>query len=311
MPTFKIEGENLEEIREESFDLERDIQKITEKNLKKIFGLELIRGSTKGGEFTLNNLRVDTLAFDGENKSFVIIEYKKDKNISVIDQGYAYLALLLNNKAEFILEYNKSFKMSFGKEDIDWSQSKVIFISPTFTEYQKQAINFRDLPIELWEVKKFSNSTVLFNQLKSPETSESITKISQKSEVVKEVSEEVKVYTEEDHIKNSSEESLEIYNELKSKILNLGDDISIKPRKWYIGFVRNTNFSDVLIQKSQIKLFINLRSGELNDPQNLTRDLTKPQKVGHWGNGDYEILINDLENLDYIISLVKQSYDKN
>jgi hypothetical protein len=48
-------------------------------------------------------------------------------------------------------------------------------VSPQFTKYQRQAINFRDLPIELWEVSKFANGTLLFNQLKSPETSESIT----------------------------------------------------------------------------------------------------------------------------------------
>ena len=59
-------------------------------------------------EFTLHNFRIDTLAFDEESKSFVIIEYKKDKSFSVVDQGYAYLSLMLNNKADFILEYNES-----------------------------------------------------------------------------------------------------------------------------------------------------------------------------------------------------------
>ena len=172
MPLFTANGEKLIEIREESFDLEKGIQKITEKNLDMIFKLKLIKGATNGGEFSLNGLRIDTLAFDNETKSFVIIEYKKDKNFSVIDQGYAYLALLLNNKADFILEYNENSKDKLKRDDLDWSQSKVIFISPTFTKYQKQAINFKDLPIELWEVKRFSNDTILYDQLKSKETSE-------------------------------------------------------------------------------------------------------------------------------------------
>ena len=54
----------------------------------------------------LKELRVDSLGFDNESKSFTIIEYKRDKNISDIDQGYVYLDLLLDNKAEFILAYN-------------------------------------------------------------------------------------------------------------------------------------------------------------------------------------------------------------
>jgi RecB family endonuclease NucS len=55
---------------------------MVEKNLTVIFKLEFVTS-----EFQLHELRVDTLGFDTESKSFVIIEYKRDKNISVIDQG--------------------------------------------------------------------------------------------------------------------------------------------------------------------------------------------------------------------------------
>jgi hypothetical protein len=91
------------------------------------------------------------MAYDNETNSFVIIEYKRDKNFSVIDQGYAYLSLMLNNKADFILEYNENQEKTLKRKDVDWSQSRVVFISPSFTSYQKEAINFKDLPIELWE----------------------------------------------------------------------------------------------------------------------------------------------------------------
>lgn len=79
---------------------------------------------------------------------------------------------------------------------VDWTQSRLIFVSPNFTTYQRKAIEFKDLPIELWEVKLYSNNTILFNQIQSPEKSESITTISQGSEIVKQVSKEVKVYDE-------------------------------------------------------------------------------------------------------------------
>ncbi len=89
-------------------------------------------------EFELHGLRVDTLAFDNESKAFVIIEDKKDRNFSVVDQGMAYLNLMLNNKADFILEYNERSHSSHSlkREEIDWSQSRIIFISPEFTKYQ-------------------------------------------------------------------------------------------------------------------------------------------------------------------------------
>jgi predicted transport protein len=303
MPLFSIKSDKLERVKEVPFKSERkDIQQTTESSLKEVFGYEFVKS-----ELVLGTLRIDTLAFDIENKSFVIIEYKIDQSFSVIDQGYAYLALLLNNKAEFILEYNESKGVSLKRDDVDWSQSKVIFVSPQFTKYQKQAINFRDLPIELWEVSKFENGALLFNQLKSPETSESINKISSRSEIVQKVSREIKVYTEEDHLNGLPNETVELYQALKEMILALGDSIEVRPRKLYIGFVSGTNFVDVHPQKNQLKLWINLPKGALDDPKKMARDVSE---VGHWGNGDYQVLVESSETLDYLMTLIKQSYTK-
>jgi len=303
MVLFSIRGEKLDKVPRIEFKLEKDIQRITEQNINKVFGLNFIKS-----EFRLNDLRMDTLAFDEENNSFVVIEYKKSSNFSVIDQGYAYLALLLNNKADFILEFNESEEKFLRKDDVDWSQSRVIFIAPQFTKYQRQAIEFKDLPIELWEVTKYKNDTILFNQLKASSTSESITKVSTKSEIVKKVSDEVKVYTEEDHLKNASDNIKELFEDLKERIYNLGDNIEIKPTKKYIAFKSNTNFADIHLQKNQIKIWLNVRIGDLDDPKNFTRDISN---VGHWGNGDYEIKIKPGDNLDYIMTLLRQSYEIN
>jgi len=300
MPLFSVKQNRLEQIRKLPLSLEKELQRITENNLKQVFGLEFVRT-----EFNLGNLRIDTLAYDKENKSFVIIEYKRDKNISIIDQGYAYLALLLNNKADFILEYNECKNSNLRRDDVDWSQSKVLFVAPEFTKYQKQAINFRDLPIELWEATKFENNIILYNRLESPETSESITKISSNSELVSKVSKEVRVYAEGDHLEHAPGKAIEVYEELKRKILDLGDNVEIRPRKKYIGFIAKGNFVDFHFSKKNVKLWINLVKGELDDPMKLARDVSN---VGHWGNGDYEITTIDKEHINYIMTLIRQSY---
>jgi predicted transport protein len=303
MPLFSIENDRLERVKEVPFKSERkDIQRITESSLREVFGFELVKS-----ELELGNLRIDTLAFDNENKSFIIIEYKIDQSFSVIDQGYAYLGLLLNNKADFILEYNERKSQSLKRGDVDWSQSKVLFVSPQFTKYQKQAINFRDLPIELWEISKFANGTLLFNQLKSPETSESITKVSPRSDIVQKVSREIKVYREEDHLNGLPGEIVELYQELKDRVLGLGENIEVRPRKKYVGFVASSNFVDVHPQKSQLKLWINMPKGELDDPKKVARDVSS---IGHWGNGDYEVIVKSADDLYYLMSLIKQSYAK-
>ena len=77
MRIFQSRDNALVEIGEDKkngkyFGLEKVIQNLVEKNLNSIFaGLEFVET-----EFQIDDLRPDTIAFDTEKKSFVIIEYK-------------------------------------------------------------------------------------------------------------------------------------------------------------------------------------------------------------------------------------------
>lgn len=301
MALYKIK-QQLEYIKEDPFKFEKEIQDITEQNLKTVFGLDFVKS-----EFSLNNFRIDTLAFDKEANAFVIIEYKRDKNFSVIDQGYAYLSLMLNNKADFILEFNENLDKTLKRNDVDWSQSRVLFVSPAFTNYQREAINFKDLPIELWEVKRFENETVSYEQIQKAGAQESIKTISKTDETIDKIAKEIKVYSESEHLLKATEEIKDLYEKTKSAILNF-DSIEVKPKKKYIAFVAGTNVVDVQVQKNALKLHINLKKGELEDTKQLTRDVSQ---LGHYGNGDYELHYSTDNDLEYIMSLIKQSLKKN
>ena len=273
-------------------------------NLNTLLGLEFVKS-----EFSISGsvqqLRIDTLAFDKKNKAFVIIEYKQDKSFSVVDQGYAYLSVMLNNKADFILEYNESRNEPLKRNSVDWSQSRVIFISQGFTPYQKEAINFKDLPIALWEIKKYSNQTISFEEVRKLNATESIKTVSSENSAVNTVSKEVVVYTENDRLNAIPEEVLDIYNSLREKILDLGN-VEIKATKLYVAFTANgSNFTDIALQKQGLKLWINLPKGELEDPYKLARDVSS---IGHHGNGAYELTVKNADRLDYIFTLIKQSY---
>lgn len=301
MYLYNIDGETLKEIREVPFKNEFELHKLCESNLENIFGLKFVKR-----EFSFNNFRLDTLAYDESSNAFVIIEYKNTRSTSVIDQGYAYLSLLLNNKADFILEYNESCEKTLKRDDVDWSQSRVIFVSPSFNNYQKESLNFKDLPFDLWEVKRFSNNTVYFNNIKPSRTSESIETIITNNSEVGKVNKEVKVYREEDHFKNSSEETIDLYNKIKEFILSLNDNISIKAKKMEIGFAYNNKIIiDICLQKKALKMWLDTKFGSLDDSRNFAKDMSNK---GHWGNGDYEIQISDDENIEYVFCLIKQLY---
>jgi predicted transport protein len=289
----------LKLIDEESFKLERDIQRLIEENLVLLIGLEFVKS-----EFVIKSKRIDTLAFDKQTNGFVIIEYKRDRNVSVIDQGFSYLSLMLENKAEFIIEYNESLGKHLKREDIDWSQSRVVFVAPSFTENQKLATNFKDVAIELWEVKKYENNIISFNQIKKT-SKESIKQIADAGSEIEEVSKEIKVYSEDDHIAKGNEAIKEIYETIKRRVLELGD-LEVVPTKVYIGFkLNNKIITDVEVQKNSMKQRINLKKGQLDDPKSLFGDVSEK---GHWGVGDYETKFDEEVDVDYLMSLVKQSY---
>ncbi len=300
MQLFKNNKQILSTLREISFKLEKDIQKLFEQNLELITNLKLIKS-----EFIIKNSRIDTLAFDEESKAFVIIEYKRNQNYSVVDQGVSYLNLMLEYKADFIVEYNETQKGNLKRNDVDWSQSKIIFVSPSFTDFQKQSSNFKDLAIELWEIKQFENEIVVINPIKKSKSAPSIKQVQQNdNSKISKVVKEIKVYTEEDHLQGKSDDIKELYDSFKNGILNLSPDIEIDPKKLYIAFKKQKNIVDFHIQNKSLKMWINMKKGYLKDEKKITKDVSDS---GHWGNGDYEIVVSDTKNLEYIMSLIKQA----
>ncbi len=301
MQLYQQQKDILSGLKEKPFKLEKDIQKLCESNIEEITGFKFVRT-----EFSLKNVRFDTLAFDEESKSFVIIEYKRDRNYSVVDQGVSYLNLMLEYKADFIVEYNESCNKKLKRDDVDWSQSKVIFVAPSFTNFQKQSSNFKDLPIELWEIKQFENDIIVINPIKKSSSAPSIKQVqsSPNNTEISNVVKEIVVYDEDRFLQNKSDDIIELYNIYKEAILNLAPNIEALPLKWVMMFKTDRKFAYIEIQKKNLKLWVNLKRGQLDDSKGLARDVSS---VGHAGNGDYELTIIDTENLEYIMSLVKQA----
>lgn len=297
MAVYTTKNLSMKELKEIPFKLERNLQNLVEKNLSGILGLEFIQS-----EFVIKDNRFDTLAFDKQSNSFVIIEYKRNKNFSVIDQGMTYLGLLWDNKAEFVLAYQKVFKKNVQKDAIDWSATRVIFISPSFTDFQMSA-TFKDLPIELLEVKQYVGDIVITTPIKKANTTGAIKTISVNNKTFETVAKEFRVYTEAEHLEKADVETKELYEEFKESLLNLDSQITIEPKKLYIAFKKNSNICDIEIQKKQLKITLNVKNGKLDDPKKLFQDISTQ---GHWGNGDYRIVISDDKNLEYILSVIKE-----
>lgn len=304
-----IKSDNqFKRVQEQYFDLEKDIQKLTEENLETIFDLKLVSGFSNN-EFSVKvqeqDFYIDTLAFDEHQNSFVIIEYKKDRNFSVIDQGFSYLSAMLHNKAEFVLELNRRLGKTFDKTDIDWEQSRLIFISPEFTNYQKNAINFKDLPFSLYEVRTYENGIVEFDPIKAFRTTESIQAFT-KDKIVKDVSKEVKVYTIDDLVKPSWDITQSLLSEFEKQLLASQSETKVKYTKKYIAYMskHGRNYVEIVPQQQGLKIYYRF-------PYNQIKSSLKIEdcsKVGHWTNGVSFIYLSETEQIPEAVKLSKESF---
>ena len=297
---FKILNEKINKISENEFKLEKDLQNFVEKNLEILLGLEFVKS-----ECIVENYRLDTLAFDKENKSFVIIEYKRGNSYSVIDQGYSYLSKVLNNRADIILEYNETLNKTLKRDDIDWTQTKVIFISQNFNKFQKDSLNFKNLPIELYEIKRYDNGIISFNMIKGEENSEDINTISKVNTEIQKVSKKIKKYSIEEHLKGVNDNVVELFYQFKERMEFMFPEIEITAKKLYIAFKNNKkNLADFHLQKNSLKIWLNAKYGKIDEFKNISKNVSN---TGHWGNGDYEFSMKDDREFEYIISLIKST----
>ena len=69
-------------------------------------------------------------------------------------------------------------------------------------------------------------------------------------------------------------------------VLALDPCVSEEFLKLYVAYKAETNFVDIVPQKSRLRLSLNMQFHELHDPKGLAKDITN---LGRWGNGDVEV----------------------
>jgi len=77
--------------------------------------------------------------------------------------------------------------------------------------------------------------------------------------------------------------------------------------KLYVAFKAETNFVDVVPQAKRLRLSINLEFHELHDPRGMAKDVTN---LGRWGNGNVSVPFDSMEDLPYIMGIIRQAFEK-
>jgi uncharacterized protein with ParB-like and HNH nuclease domain/predicted transport protein len=149
-----------------------------------------------------------------------------------------------------------------------------------------RAIKLADLAVRVWTAPKLTEDVLENYQPKAAAV--------------------VSGYTINNHSHLLNETTGALFEAFRKAVLALHPCVSEEFRKLYVAYKAETNFVDVVPQAKRLRLALNMRFADVNDPKGLCKDVTDK---GRWGNGDVEIGFSNLEDLPYIIGLVQQSLE--
>jgi uncharacterized protein with ParB-like and HNH nuclease domain/predicted transport protein len=114
-------------------------------------------------------------------------------------------------------------------------------------------------------------------------------------------------YAIDDHPHLLSGVVSDLFSAFRQSVLALDPCVTEEFLKLYVAYKAETNFVDVVPQAKQLRISLNMKFPEINDPRGLCKDVSG---LGRWGNGDVEVRLTDMDDVPYVIGLVRQSLER-
>ena len=114
-------------------------------------------------------------------------------------------------------------------------------------------------------------------------------------------------YAIEDHPHLLTAGLRDLFEAFRKEVLALDPCVTEEFLKLYVAYKAETNFVDVVPQSKRLRLSLNMPFPEIADPRGWCKDVTG---VGRWGNGDVEVGLKSIDELPYVLGLVRQSYER-
>lgn len=297
---FRLSSDSVTELEGRSAGIEKSLQTLIERHLETFLGVRFLAseystGKTHGG-------RIDTLGID-ENGCPVIIEYKRDRNENVINQGLFYLDWLMDHKAEFkLLVLEKLGKDT--ADAIEWSTPRLLCIAGVFTKYDSHAVQQMNRNIELIRYRYYGTDLLLFDLVNAttapPIRDDDGAKTTGKGK--NQYKTVTKFYDQaDDRLKD-------LYESLKAFMLALGDDVQLTSMKFYFAYKRIKNFACVEVhpQSKKLLVYLKVNPDSITLEPGFSRDV---RNIGHFGTGDLELTLKTTADLEKARPLIEKSYE--
>ena len=262
MALFKINNSIVKKLVARDIDLERNLQAVFESNLEEILNIIFLAheySTSFGG-------RIDTLGID-KNGSPCIIEYKKNQNDNVINQGLSYLRWLLDHKADFeILCQNKKVDI-----EIDWDSPRVICIAESYNKFDLDTADILPISVELLRYRIYDEDILYVEPENYQKVRISTSGIVRKAKQGKEKTERLqKAYSIDDHVAEIDKQTIGLFQTLREKILSVDENI-IEEAKAKIYCLQNLN---------ELYRYRYKAVRTKNIPQCKKRSIKRPTKFG-------------------------------
>lgn len=293
MPIYRKQNGQLKKLKSFAIDKEKKLQELVEVNLMEVLDMHFLESeypTTFGG-------RIDTLAVD-RNGAPVIIEYKRGKNDNVINQALSYLKWLQAQKVEFfeMLVFKKlGNKIAEGLK-IDWQNPRVICVAESYSKFDIDTVEVIPMRVELLKYRYYENGIFSLEPLNASEQKSS-TKTTVDSPSKSPID-----YSVEQHLQKPTDKIKGIFNDLRSRIFEIDENIKEKATLMYIGYRVTKTFAEIHLGKNQIKMF--LRPIEYKDPKGMIEKIPD----GYNWTLNQRVYIKEEHQLDYVFGLIEQSY---
>lgn len=290
MPIFRTENGKLKKLSTLSISKEKELQNLIENNLEEVLGMHFLASeytTTFGG-------RIDTLAVDYTGAP-VIIEYKRNKNDNVINQGLSYLKWLQAQKVEFfqMLIINNLGQELAKSIEIDWKNPRVVCIAESYSKYDIDTVEVIPMRIELFKYRQYENGIFSLEPLALSEQ-----KSSEGASIVKPVLDT----SIDDLLKKANQSIKELFENLRSRITELDENITEKATSFYVAYRVTKNFAEVHIGKNHLK--IHLRPLDYDDPK---KKVDKIPEGYNW-TMDRRIYLKSEVDFEYVLGIIEQAY---
>jgi predicted transport protein len=104
-------------------------------------------------------------------------------------------------------------------------------------------------------------------------------------------------YRIEDHPHLLPPAMRELFECFRKDVLSLDACVTKEFLKLYVAYKAETNFVDVVPQAKRLRLSINMKVADINDPRRICKDVSN---LGRWGNGDVEVGLTSVDDLPYV-----------